>query len=65
MSRLSEFLNPVEVSTIKDNKGSVVTVVSTHGGRTSLNTEELYKSNAVQDFIDQARSTPIESALKK
>jgi hypothetical protein len=65
MSKLSQFLNPVEISKILDAKGSSVTVVSTHAGRTSLNTKELYNSDAVQQFIRNASETPLEPSGSK
>lgn len=51
MSMLSRFFNPTEEAKIPAGDGTSVTVVTTHTGRTTLNTEELYKSKPVQDFI--------------
>ncbi len=53
--RISNWLFPEEKSTIKDGLGEEVTVTSTHTGRTTLDTEQLYRSKEVQDFIETTR----------
>lgn len=50
--KLADWLLPTEQSKITDSDGHDITVTSSHGGRTSLNTGELYASKPVQDFLN-------------
>jgi hypothetical protein len=62
MSALRQFVKnvvaPRQETVIADSNGKQVTVTSTQGGGTSLNSAELYRTKPVQEFIKAVTAKP-------